>query len=146
MTFILTLFLICSILLEGTITTLPLVVVALVCLTIVRPDRYVFVAAFLAGIVLDVFALRQTGGTSIFLLTFVFLMLLYQKKYEIYSYPFVIVATGAGSAVFLSIFGYGNVLLQSGVSVIAAFLLFVFVRLFSRYENSRKQNSLHYTS
>jgi cell shape-determining protein MreD len=146
MTLILTAFLTVAVLLEGSLTTLPLALVTLLCLTIVKPDNYVFGAAFLAGIFLDIFALRQIGGTSIFLLTFVFLILLYQRKYEIYSYPFVMVSSCIGSALFLSIFGYANVLLQSGVSVIAAFLLFVFIRLFVKFGNSRKQNTLHYSS
>jgi cell shape-determining protein MreD len=144
MTIFLTCILILAVLLEGSLTPLPLVLVTLLCLTIVKPDSYAFGAAFIAGIFLDIFALRQIGVSSIFFLTFIFLILLYQRKYEIYSYPFVIVATGIGSALFLSVFGYGNVLLLSGVSVLAAFLLFVCIRLIAQYENSRKQSTLHY--
>jgi cell shape-determining protein MreD len=118
-----------AVLLEGSITTLPLTLVCLLCLTIIKRDDKVFIAAFIAGLFLDIFALRQVGGTSIFFLLFVFLLLLYQRKYEIYSTPFVLVATFMGSALFLFTFGYGNVLGQAVLSTLIAGVLFSFIRL-----------------
>lgn len=146
MTVLLTLILVAALLLQGTLTSVPLVLVTLLCLIIVRPDSYAFAAAFVAGIFLDVFALRQVGITSIFLLFFVFLILLYQRKYEIHSYPFVLAASFIGSLVFLSVFGYANVLGHAALSVIAAFFLFACIKLFIRIENKRNAKTLHYTA
>lgn len=138
MTVVLTLILIAAVLFQGTVTSIPLVLVTLLCLIIVRPDSYAFAAAFIAGIFLDVFALRQVGISSIFLLLFVFLILLYQRKYEIYSYPFVIAASSIGSVVFLSVFGYGNVLGHALLATFFAFALFSCIKFLSANKALRK--------
>ena len=134
-----------AVIIEGSITPVPLTLITLLCLTIIRRDTSVFIAAFIAGIFLDIFALRQVGGTSLFFITFVFLILLYQRKYEIYSYPFVLAGTFIGASLFLSVFRYANVLPQAGLSVAAAFFLFACIRLFAKYQDSRP-TELHYHS
>jgi cell shape-determining protein MreD len=116
--------LIISILLEGTITTLPLVIICLLCWTIVRRDTSVFPAAFFAGLLLDTLTVHRVGGASIFLLALVFLILLYQRKYEINSYPFVLAASFLGSGLFLMVFSYNNVLLQAMIGSLIAVVLF----------------------
>jgi len=80
--------------------------------------------AFLAGMLLDAFALRPLGEASIFLLLIVFLLLLYQRKYEINSYPFVLISSLAGSLVFLLIFGYGNAIWLAVFSSVIGVVLF----------------------
>lgn len=112
-----------SIVLEGTVTTLPLVLVCLICLTIFLRSPFMFFLAFLAGILLDAFALRSLGETSIFLLFFVFLILLYKRKYEINTYPFVLISSCVGSLLYLLVFGYHNVIWTGfGSAIIAVFL------------------------
>lgn len=128
MYFFLYLFFIISIFLEGTVTNLPLVFISLVILTIAMRNLFLFILAFVAGIFLDTFALRTLGMTSIFLLFYVLLMLLYQRKYEINSYPFVMLATFAGSLIYLSIFGYPNALLLACISSVIGLLLFISYR------------------
>ena len=118
-----------SVLLEGTVTTLPLVFVCLLCLTILQRNALIFFFAFVSGIFLDVFALRPLGETSIFLLTVTLLIILYQRKYEINSYPFVIIASFLGSFAFLFIFGYSDAFLQAGLCALIAIVLFAGVRL-----------------
>src|SRR6185436_14584869 len=95
--------------LEGTITTLPLVLIYLLCLTILKRDGGVFFVAFLAGIFLDLLMVRALGLSSLFFSLFLFLILLYQRKYEIHSYPFVAASSFLGSVGFLTVFGYGNI-------------------------------------
>lgn len=112
-------------------TTLPLVFICLVCLTIRMRSSAVFFIAFLAGIFLDTFALRPIGVTSIFLLTAVLLILLYQRKYEINSYPFVFIASFLGSFLYLLIFTYQNIFMMAGLSAVIAVLLFAIIRLIS---------------
>ena len=128
MIFVLFLLLILSLFLEGTKTIVPLVVVCFVCMVTIMRSSFIFFLAFLSGIILDVFALRTIGGASIFLLIFVFLMLLYRRKYEIYSYPFVFISSFAGSLLFLLLFGYQNSLVLAILSSMIAFLLFVMLR------------------
>jgi cell shape-determining protein MreD len=124
--------LIISVFLEGTITALPLVLVCLLCLTILKRDAVVFFAAFFAGLILDVLVVHRVGGASIFFLSYVFLILLYQKKYEINSYIFVAVSAFLGSLGFLGMFGYGNMFWQALVSSLIAVVLFAIFKLGER--------------
>src|SRR4051812_14231819 len=101
-----------ALLLEGTITTLPLVLVCLLCLGISRRDVVTFFIAFFVGFFLDVFTLHPIGKTSLFFVIFLFLVSLYQRKYEINSVPFVIVASFIGSLLFLWVFGQKNIFFQ----------------------------------
>ncbi|MGI8420149.1 MAG: hypothetical protein ACR2LN_05920 [Candidatus Levyibacteriota bacterium] len=145
MVYVLLMLLFFSILSEGTVTSLPLVLVSLLCLTILTRDSIVFFAAFVAGILLDVFALRPLGETSIFLLTFVLLILLYQGKYEIYSYQFVIFAAFIGGLFFLGIFGSTQVLLNAIVGAIVAACFFALIKLFvQRQADDEAARRKHY--
>lgn len=121
-----------ALLLEGTVTNLPLVFIALVIVTIAMRNLFLFLLAFISGIFLDAFALRPLGETSIFLLLCVFLMLLYQRKYEINSYPFVFLASFVGSLIYLLIFGYSNALGLAGASIVIGLLLFMCFRIANR--------------
>ena len=138
MFYFLLILLILSVILEGTVTALPLTVVILLCLTIVRRDAMVFLLAFIAGIFLDTLALRPLGGSSIFLITFIFLMLLYQRKYEIYSYQFVLAGSFLGAILFLLIFGYEYPFwLAIGGSFLAA-ILFGVIRFHAKKNETTK--------
>jgi cell shape-determining protein MreD len=122
------LLLIILILIEGTITTLPLVLVCLLCLTIYKREAIVFPIAFLSGLFLDILRVNFAGASSVFFIVFVFLILLYQKKYEINSYPFVAFAGFLGSLGYLGIFGGGNLFIQPLISSGAAVVLFAALR------------------
>lgn len=113
---------------EGTMTSLPLVLVCLLCLTIMRRDASVFLFAVISGIVLDVLSLRPIGSSSLFFVLFIFLLLLYQRKYEIDSYPFVAASTFFGSMIFLALFG-GQVVIESFISMFIGLGLFAITRI-----------------
>jgi hypothetical protein len=134
MSFLLIILLILSIILEGTITTLPLVFVCLVCLTILMRSQMLFVLAFLSGFFLDAFTLQRIGSSSIFLLVAVLLILLYQRKYEINTYPFVLLASFAGAFFYLLIFGYGSVIWLAVLSSVIAVLLLAVSRLSLKFK------------
>lgn len=127
-----------ALLLEGTVTTLPLVLIVLLCWTSIRRDANVFSVAFFAGIMLDIVALHTIGQSSLFFTIMIFLVFLYQRKYEINSYPFVVFATFFGSLVFLFITGQGNWFLQSFISAFFAFIIFGLVRFFAKASNDTK--------
>ena len=118
------LLLIIFIFLEGTVTTVPLVLSYLLCLTILKRDAVVFPIAFGAGLLLDLLTARTLGLSSLVLILFVFLILLYQRKYEIDSYLFVFSASFVGSSIFLLFFGYGGWFVSSLINSIIAGILF----------------------
>ena len=80
MVFLLLILLIIALILEGTLTALPLVFICLLCLTILMRDQRIFFIAFITGIFLDAFSLRPLGETSIFFLFVVFLIFLYPNN------------------------------------------------------------------
>src|SRR6185437_10641020 len=92
--FILLLF---SLFFEGVLSALPLVLICLICLTISIRNSFMLFIAFITGFILDAFALRPLGGTSIFFLSVIFLILLYQRKYELNSYPFILISAFVSS-------------------------------------------------
>lgn len=132
MLFLLLFVLTISLFLEGTITSLPLVFICLVCLAIDRKDIVVFPVAFLAGIFLDIETIRVMGTTSLFFLISMLLIFFYQRKYEINSYPFVLLASMLGTFAYLVIFGYRDVLIQTVMNGVIAVLLFAVMRIVSK--------------
>lgn len=121
--------LIILIFLEGTVITLPLTLVCLLCLTIYKRGVVVFPIAFFAGLLLDLLRAHAVGYSSLFFVTFVFLILLYQRKYEINSYPFVAAASFFGGLGYLGIFRGGNVVTQAFINSIVAIILLLILRL-----------------
>ena len=108
----------------GAITTFPIVLIALVCTTVVFRESWVLAVAFLAGIFLDLLSVRVLGQTSIFFLIFIFMLFLYEKKFEIQTVPFVFFSSFLGAMAYLLIFGYNHVLEQAAVSSLVAIVLF----------------------
>lgn len=132
MQYLLYLLLSIAILLEGSITSLPLVLSILLVLAVNLRKQDVFVVAFLAGFLLDVLLVRPVGVTSIFFLCILLLVFLYEKKYEIKSLFFVILFTGLSSAVYLMIFHSPDFFLQVVISTLIAGGLFSLLRALSQ--------------
>lgn len=109
------------------IASWPIIFILLIFLAFGR-KAWIFFPAFFGGIVLDLMLFRFLGATSLFLTTFLFLIFLYEKKFEIYTLPFVSIVSFAGSALYLMIFGYNYVLQQALVSSLIAILLFAFCK------------------
>ncbi|MCL6096302.1 MAG: rod shape-determining protein MreD [Patescibacteria group bacterium] len=127
-----------SFLLEASVTTLPLVFLTLLCLAILTRKEWIFVIAFIAGVVLDVFSFRLLGESSLYFIGYIFLVFLYQRKFEIATKHFVFASSLLGSLGYLLLFSYGNsIILQSISSAIIGTLMFSFLRKFQE----RKQIS-----
>lgn len=135
MLFISFILLIIFLLLEGTVTYLPLTLILLLCLVIVNRSVFIFILAFFAGLLLDIFRLQPLGMTSLFYLVFLFLILLYRRKYEIRSVPFVFIASFFGSVIYLFLFKYNNILILSILSSLFALLFFSILRIQSKNPN-----------
>ncbi len=116
--------LIISIFVESTFINLPLVFILLVVFCILKKSGYVFLSAFLAGILLDLTAVRFPGTSSIFFLLVLLMIMLYQRKYEINSYPFILVSSFVGTYMYLIIFNKHANLLQPFLCTILALVLY----------------------
>lgn len=108
-----------------TFTTLPLTLVTLLGISVILKEDIVFPLAFFAGIFLDVFLLKPIGLTSLFFVTFIFIVTLYERKFETASIYFVSVACFLFSFGFLLFFGYNKLLLQSIAGSLIGVLLFL---------------------
>jgi hypothetical protein len=121
---ILWLILIFSFLFEGTITTLPLVLIAFLILMIFLRAKFLFWLALICGILLDIFQLRVFGLTSLLLVVFLFIVFLYEKKFESSTGYFILLATFIGSIIYLSLLNINYVFFQSLLASILAFVVF----------------------
>jgi cell shape-determining protein MreD len=105
---------------EGVLTTLPLTLLFLLCLTVMKRQEWIFPLAFTAGVLLDFFALRPVGVTSLFFISYIFLLLLYQRKYETATMPFVIIASFLGSVGYLLLIRQPSFFIQGLLSMVIA--------------------------
>lgn len=92
------------IILEGTVTFLPVTLLLLIFLTVKKRETWIFPLAFLSGIFLDMFYLNNLGLTSLFFLTLVFLIFLYERKFVISSPFFVLFFSLIAGLTFMFLF------------------------------------------
>lgn len=133
------LILVISLILEVSITTIPLILLVLICLTVIYRDYSVFFLALFFGVFLDIFTFKAVGGSSIFFITVIFLILSYRRKFEITTNYFVIFISFLASIFFLFVFKQSNILVQSIVSSLIGLLIFNF---FQRIKIQNSENSL----
>lgn len=105
-----------AIILEGTLTTMPLVFILLLCYDVLNRSGKVFYSAFAAGILLDIVTVRPVGASAVYFILFFALLLLYQSKYEIRSYFFVAISSLAGSYLYLYLLAQNRSLGQAVLS------------------------------
>jgi hypothetical protein len=118
------LILILAFVLEGTITTLPLVLISFLILTIFLRAKFLFWLALVVGILMDVFLLRPFGLTSLLLVIFLLVTFLYEKKFESSTGYFILIFAFLGSMVYLLFLGSQSFFLQSIFAAFLAFLVF----------------------
>lgn len=120
-------FLLVAILLESGIVSLPLTLIVLLFGAVMIRKNEVFVLAFLSGALLDIVSFKTIGASSLYFTFVVFLIFLYQRKFEIGNLYFIIGSSFFGSLIYLIITGVSFSLLQSIFITIvtgAAFLVF----------------------
>jgi len=118
---LITILLLVSIFLESTIITVPLTFLIIIFSAVTLKNNEVFILAFLSGLLLDVLTLGTIGLTSAFFVSFVMLIFLYQKKFEIESLSFVSMAALIGSIVYLFLTNSNHLVPES---LFATFLMF----------------------
>ena len=131
---LLLLFLVFALLIEGTVTTLPIVLLFLLVFTVLLRSHAIFTLAFFAGLLLDLFAIRPLGQTSLFFTILLLLIFLYERKYEIATFPFVLFSSFLSVFLYIKLFGYENAFLQAVFGMVLAGLLFKVVSVFKRSE------------
>ncbi len=109
------------------ITTIPFSIGALVVGTVLFKKSWIFFWALGLGLFLDLILIRPLGYTSLVFTIFVFLILLYERKFETQTLTFVFISTFLGSLVYLQIFEYNSVLLQSLANAVISIFLFKFL-------------------
>lgn len=119
---------------EGSFTTIPLVLDVLLVSFVLSRDSWVFLASFLLGILLDIISLRLIGTTSIVFIILLFILTLYEKKFEVKTVYFVFLSSFFGSLIFLIVFRYDYVLQQAMISSFIAVLIF---KIFGKSNNMR---------
>lgn len=119
-----------AVILEGALTSLPLVLIFLLCLMVMKKEEWIFGLALVSGIILDIFSLQEIGTTSVLLILFVFLILLYERKYEIATIPFVAGASLVGSFIYLTLLGKMSILesMTSCIFAVIVFILYTYLR------------------
>lgn len=111
----------------GVLTTLPLALILFVVFYALKKELWLFTAAFFAGVILDLILVRTIGASSLFFVSFLFLVELYGRKFETATTPFVFIASFIGSILylfFLMLFGQALMLWEALVSALLAVGLF----------------------
>ncbi|MDP3726861.1 MAG: hypothetical protein Q8Q96_00930 [bacterium] len=88
------------------LTTLPLAFILLVVFYALKRETWLFIAAFFAGILLDLILVRTIGTSSLFFVIFLFVEEIYGRKFETQTLPFVLLAAFIGSIFYLLIFHF----------------------------------------
>jgi cell shape-determining protein MreD len=126
MIFVFVLLLVLALFLQTTVFAGPLMVIVFLLFYVKKRSVMVFLFACIFGLLLDSMSVRAIGLSSIFFLTFLFVIMLYEKKFEIDTYPFVLFASSLGSMVYTLAF-FTRVDIQSifmgVVSIVLFFLL-----------------------
>lgn len=110
--------------LENTYILLPLTFDLLLLYYITTRNPVVFSIAFVAGIVTDMLSVKTVGISSLFFLLVLLIVILYERKFEIQTYPFVFFASLFGGSVYLYFLTYGSVFLPALVNSIIVVMLF----------------------
>lgn len=111
------------------VTTIPFAVGLLVVSTVLFKKSWVFFAAFGLGVLLDLVNLRPLGYTSLIFTVFVFLIRLYERKFETQTLIFVFFTAFLESLIYLKIFDYNQVLITAFANSLFAVLFFKFLWL-----------------
>jgi len=128
----LSLIILLSLLLESTITTLPLVLIVILLLFVQKKSSGVLILAFLLGLVLDLLKVQRVGTSSLFFTVFLFCVYLYERKYEINTFLFVLIASAVSSAGYALILNMQDVLLLVTISVLITGFAFMLTKILNK--------------
>lgn len=110
------------------VTTIPFSIGLMTIFAVLLKRSWLFFLALGLGLFLDLIALRTLGYASLALTIFVFILFLYERKFETRTAAFVFISSFFGSTFYLMIFGYNNIFLQSLASSLLAVLAFKIIQ------------------
>lgn len=121
---------------EATITSVPLSIISLLFLLVfTRSLLLVLTLAFILGIILDAVFVRAFFERSLFFVLFLLAIFLYERKFEIKTLPFILLASFIGSISYLTFFSYSDKLIQAfTAAAIAALVFIVFQKIIITHE------------
>lgn len=99
--------------LETSFFSFPLVLGGILLLSVLYKEYWIFLVAFVMGILLDVLMFQVAGGSSLFFTVLLGVLFLYERKYEIQSMPFVTIFTFLASLIYGFIFHEQHVFLEA---------------------------------
>jgi len=108
----------------SSVTTIPFSIGLLAVASVLFKKSWVFFLAFGLGLFLDLITLRPLGYTGLVLTIFVFVLFLYERKFETQTIAFVFISTFFASLIYLWIFNFQQIFLQSLVNALFAILFF----------------------
>ncbi len=108
----------------NTLTTIPFSIAVLVVCNVIFRKPWVFFAGLFLGLVLDLFSLRTLGQTPLMFTLFIFIVNLYERKFETQTLSFVFFTTFLGSFFYLWFFGYQMIFIQAFINALLSVLLF----------------------
>ena len=123
---ILLFFLACSLILETTIFSFPLVVIFSLFLFILFPSIGVFVSIFMVGLLLDSIKAGMLGTTPLFLFLFFLILTVYQKVFNFKDTLTILIFIFLATVVYAYIFAYS-------INIFSYLLFFVLLLLSIRY-------------
>lgn len=109
---------------EAVFFALPLLLVSIIVLSVLIKETFVYVLAFTLGLLFDSMTLQTLGTTSLFLLSVLFLVSLYERKFETRNVPFVLLISTIATVSYLLVFGSYIFFIQLAISLFVAFILF----------------------
>lgn len=127
---------------ESLYTTIPLMLMSILLLYVFWRDRSLYIFSFLSGVLFDVLSVQKIGVSSVFLVSFLFLVVLYERKFEIDTIYFVLFASFLGSFMMSILFSYPSPIIYSGVNAIIAGAVFAFLSVFRKKAENRYSKEL----
>lgn len=121
--------------LEASIITIPLILIGVLLIAVVSKKSWIFPLAFLAGIMLDLTKLNSIGETSLFLIIFLFVILLYDRKFEIKTLPFIYFSSFLGSFIYLAFSKSHHILPQAIISSVISVFSFMIVKKLTKKDS-----------
>lgn len=130
-----------AVLFEATTTTLPLLLILLLIFSVTTRSLWIFLWAIVFGFLFDLMTVGSFAKTSIFLVFFLTIVMLYERKFEAKTVPFIFFAAFFGSFCFLLFYGYGYAFSEALASSLIAVLLFLPI---SRLQKKRLEKETPY--
>lgn len=121
------------------LTTLPVLFLVLLFSVIFFGVETALTTALFSGLLLDALTLRPVGASSLFFLLFVFLVFLYESKFETATIPFILFASFLGSFFYVLLAGLSNPIQQALFTALLGCLVFLLLR---RLTGRRRTNTM----